>query len=149
MLKPWSGVNGFESLMRIGALAKATGLSRDTIRFYERHGLISSAPSTSETNSYRNYPDDSVERLQMITDARDAGLSVADLSLLLDAVEHGGQPDFDFEDFLKTRIAQLDHVIATAKKTREMLRLAQKAIKVSEIDYRITQDTPVPKPDET
>ncbi len=149
MLKPWSEVNGFESLMRIGALAKATGLSRDTIRFYERHGLISSAPSTSETNSYRNYPDDSVERLQMITDARDAGLSVADLSLLLDAVEHGGQPDFDFEDFLKTRIAQLDHVIATAKKTREMLRLTQKAITVSEIDYSITQDTPVPKPDET
>lgn len=149
MVKPWSGVNGFESLMRIGALAKATGLSRDTIRFYERHGLISSAPSTTDSNTYRNYPDDSVERLQMITDARDAGLSVADLSLLLDAVEHGGQPDFDFEDFLKTRIAQLNHVIATAKKTRDMLRLTQKAIKVSEIDYSNFQAAPAQQTDET
>lgn len=149
MIKPWSGVNGFESLMRIGALAKATDLSRDTIRFYERHGLISSAPSTSETNSYRNYPDDSVERLQMITDARDAGLSVADLSLLLDAVEHGGQPDFDFEEFIKTRIAQLDHVIATARKTRNMLRLTQKAIKVSETDYSIANSSALRSIDET
>lgn len=85
----------------------------------------------------------------MITDARDAGLSVADLSLLLDAVEHGGQPDFDFEEFIKTRIAQLDHVIATARKTRNFLRLTQRAIKVSDIDYGIVKASTSERTDKT
>jgi len=41
--------------MRIGELAKRSEVSRDTIRFYERNGLIFSMPSDSGTNSYREY----------------------------------------------------------------------------------------------
>ncbi len=135
--------------MRIGALSKKSGLSRDTIRLYERNGLIRSAPSTSETNTYRRYPDDSVERLQMITEARDAGLSVADLATLLEAVEHGAEPNFDFERFLAIRIAELDDVIHKARKTRDMLHAVQRAIKVSEVDYAIVKNSPAHSTEET
>ena len=128
--------------MRIGALAKQSGLSRDTIRFYERSGLIQSAPSTCETNNYRQYPDDTVERLKMITEARDAGLSVVDLCTLLQAVEHGTDPDFDFERFLNSRITELENVIRKARKTRDMLRSVKKAIQVSDEDYAIAKDIP-------
>ena len=51
--------------MRIGALAKASGLSRDTIRFYERRGLISSQAESGQ-NSYRNYPEHALDTLRHV-----------------------------------------------------------------------------------
>lgn len=71
--------------MKIGELAKATGLSRDTIRFYERQGLIESIPGQSETNNYRDYPDHLVEILGFLAAAREAGMTVADLRGLREA----------------------------------------------------------------
>ncbi len=65
--------------MRIGELAEKSGLTRDTIRFYERNGLITSSAGASETNNYRDYAEDNLVWLQFLTGARDAGLSVADL----------------------------------------------------------------------
>lgn len=118
--------------MRIGALSALTGLSRDTLRFYERQGLIRSLPSAELSNTYRNYPDETAERLRMITDARDAGLSVADLKTLLDWMETGDLDDFDLEAFLDARLAQLDHVIATAERTRAMLQATRDAVQITE-----------------
>lgn len=117
--------------MRIGALSALTGLSRDTLRFYEREGLISSTASDEPTNTYRNYPDDTAQRLRMITDARDAGLSVADLRTLLNFMETGDLGAFDLEAFLDERIAQLDHVINTAQRTRAMLSATRSAIEMT------------------
>ncbi|WP_342077093.1 MerR family transcriptional regulator [Yoonia sp. SS1-5] len=114
--------------MRIGALSALTGLSRDTLRYYERQGLIRSNPSDEPSNTYRDYPDDTAERLRMITDARDAGLSIADLKTLLDCMEHGELGAFDLDDFLETRIRHLDHIIATAERTRDVLLATKAAI---------------------
>lgn len=117
--------------MRIGALSALTGLSRDTLRFYERQGLIQSLPSAEPSNTYRDYPDETAERLRMITDARDAGLSIADLKTLLDWMETGDLGTFDLEAFLDSRIAQLDHVIATACRTRDMLQNTRDAVQMT------------------
>lgn len=72
--------------MRIGELATRSGLTRDTIRFYERNGLISSSPSESATNSYRDYPEEALTWLVFLTGAREAGLSIADLRDIARAV---------------------------------------------------------------
>lgn len=117
--------------MRIGALSALTGLSRDTLRFYEREGLIHSAPSREPTNTYRDYPEDTAQRLRMITDARDAGLSIADLKTLLDCMEHGDIGSFDLDAYLDERIAQLEHVIATAKRTLSVLTGTRDAIRMT------------------
>jgi DNA-binding transcriptional MerR regulator len=71
--------------MRIGELAQKSGVSRDTIRFYERNGLITSTVEDSETNSYRNYHDDCLVWLQFFTGAREAGMSVADLRSIVES----------------------------------------------------------------
>lgn len=73
--------------MKIGELSERTGLSRDTIRFYEREGLICSLPSESKTNNYRDYPEDVVEKLGFVVRGRAAGMTVADMRELRDAVE--------------------------------------------------------------
>ena len=119
--------------MRIGALSALTGLSRDTLRFYERQGLIRSSASSEPSNSYRDYPPETAERLRMITDARDAGLSIADLKMLLNWMETGDLAAFDLEAFLDARIAQLDHVIATAHRTRDLLQNTRDAVQMSDI----------------
>ncbi len=46
--------------LRIGEISRRSGLPRDTIRYYEREGLISSEPSTEPSNSYRSYTEDAV-----------------------------------------------------------------------------------------
>lgn len=65
--------------MRIGELAQKSGFSRDTIRFYEQNGLITSTVEDSETNSYRNYKDDCLVWLEFFAGAREAGMTVADM----------------------------------------------------------------------
>lgn len=114
--------------MRIGELAKRTGLSRDTIRFYERHGLIRSEPGPDPTNSYRDYPEDLIERLDMIGQAQDAGFTIADLSLLISVFEGGVDPDFDTDGFLDAKIGAVEAVIARAERFLAVLKATRSAL---------------------
>lgn len=74
------------SLMRIGELAQKSGVSRDTIRFYERNGLITSTVEDSATNTYRDYKEGCLVWLQFFASARDAGMSIADLRSIVEAM---------------------------------------------------------------
>lgn len=122
--------------MRIGELAKRTGLSRDTIRFYEREGLIASEKPPEATNSYRDYPEVLVERLGMIIEARDAGFSVGELGELVMYMEHLNEGDFDADDFLDIKIAKLKHTIAQAQKLLGLLQQTKHAIAGGPVEWR-------------
>lgn len=73
--------------MRIGELSARSGLTRDTIRFYERNGLLTSAPGEEATNNYRDYSEHTLMLLQFLHGAREAGLSIADLRELSEALD--------------------------------------------------------------
>ena len=122
--------------MRIGELAKRTGLSRDTIRFYERHGLIESVPDAEPTNPCRDYPEQVVEQLAMIVEAREAGLSVADLSELTRHIERSHREVFDAEAFLDTKIAEVTQTIAKAQRFLAFLEAARAALDVGPVEWR-------------
>ena len=77
--------------MRIGELAERSGVSRDTVRFYERNGLIRSVSGQSDTNNYRDYPDDNLIRLEFFTKAREAGMSIADMRDIIEAMRLSGR----------------------------------------------------------
>lgn len=62
--------------MKIGEIATATGLSRDTLRFYERRGLLRANRST---NGYRDYPPEAVDWLRYIRLAQTLGFSLAEI----------------------------------------------------------------------
>jgi len=68
--------------MKIGEIAANTGISVETIRYYEREGLVS-APSRTAAN-YRSYGDDHRKRLTFIRRARDLGFSLTQVRALLD-----------------------------------------------------------------
>ena len=122
--------------MRIGELARRTGLSRDTIRFYERNELIASSPSREATNSYRDYPEGLIERLEMIVTARDAGMSIADLALLFSHLEGGTDADFDADAFIDRRIAELKRSIAQARRFLKLLEDTRAAFDKGPVEWR-------------
>lgn len=76
--------------MRIGELARRTGLATSRIRFYERVGLLT---VERQANGYRSYSEEAVLALRLVTTAQRAGFSLDELRALLprglDAWEHG------------------------------------------------------------
>jgi DNA-binding transcriptional MerR regulator len=73
--------------MTIGNLARAAQVSADTIRFYERRGLI---PRPARTLSdYRNYSHRTVHRVRFIRDAKALGFTLAEIRALLELGQAG------------------------------------------------------------
>jgi len=60
--------------MQIGQVARSTGLSIDTIRFYEKQGLVHAPPRSS--GGYRVYDERDVERFQFVGRAQNLGFSL-------------------------------------------------------------------------
>jgi DNA-binding transcriptional MerR regulator len=65
-----------------GDLARATGNTVRTIRFYEAEGLL--RPANVSGGGHRRYTEDELERLQLITDLRELGLSLCEIRSILD-----------------------------------------------------------------
>lgn len=67
--------------MKIGELAKQTGINASAIRFYESKGLLKSIPRKS--NGYREYPEEAVLLLTIINNAQQAGFSLDEIQQIL------------------------------------------------------------------
>ncbi|WP_372574512.1 MerR family transcriptional regulator [Ruegeria jejuensis] len=111
--------------MRIGELSKRSGLSRDTLRFYEKQGLIQSHAGAAATNNYRDYPEDTLIQLEQIADAQAAGMSIADLILFLSQLEAADCEDFDGEAFLQARIDEVADRVKRSERFLDSLRRAK------------------------
>ncbi len=72
--------------MNIGELASATDTKAETIRYYERIGLLPEPPRTA--GNYRDYSLQHVSRLAFIRRARDLGFSIEQIRTLLDLADH-------------------------------------------------------------
>ncbi len=109
--------------MKIGELSKKSGLSRDTIRLYEKNELISSSASQSETNNYREYSDDVLLQLQFVSAARTAGISIADLRELMKAFFDSCDPS-EAENVIVAKIVELNERIEEIKNVVSFLEAA-------------------------
>jgi MerR family mercuric resistance operon transcriptional regulator len=67
--------------LRIGELAKNAKVNIETIRYYERRGLIPKPPRSE--SGYRQYPEETVERIKFIKSAQKLGFSLAEILELL------------------------------------------------------------------
>jgi Hg(II)-responsive transcriptional regulator len=68
--------------LTIGVLARAANVGVETVRFYERKGLLKEPPRSA--SGYRQYPEDAVERLRFIRRAQGLGFALSEISDLLD-----------------------------------------------------------------
>jgi len=73
--------------MKIGAVSELTGCKIETIRYYERIGIIDAPP---RKGSYRDYGPKDVERLRFVRRGRELGFSLEEISTLLDLAPREG-----------------------------------------------------------
>lgn len=70
--------------MLIGELSKRTGLSKDTIRFYEKLGLIISRNRQAGTRQYKEFSVEMIERLLLIKQGKRLGFSLNEMKQFID-----------------------------------------------------------------
>ncbi|TCP97318.1 DNA-binding transcriptional MerR regulator [Cricetibacter osteomyelitidis] len=102
----------------IKALTQRTGLSLETIRYYEKVGLIRSERAV---NGYRLFDQAAVERLQFIKNCRSLGFSVAETQALVQLKQ---QPQNDCENanlLLAEHLSKIDDKIAQLQQIRAAL----------------------------
>jgi DNA-binding transcriptional MerR regulator len=85
---------------RIGELAAATALTRDTLRYYERLGLL--ATPRRSAGGFRLFGQDAVERVRFVKRAQALGLALDEIRQLI------GAPCREVEPVLRARLADLD-----------------------------------------
>lgn len=94
--------------MQIGEMADATGLSRDTLRFYEKRGLLRARRSA---NGYRDYPPEAVDWLRYLRLAQSLGFTLAEIEADLPLL---AAPDASAEQLrvaLARKLADIDQRI--------------------------------------
>jgi DNA-binding transcriptional MerR regulator len=91
--------------MRIGELAKISGLAPSRIRFYEASGLIKSV--ARKANGYRDYAPDTESVLEIITGAQAAGFSLEEIRQLMPMNANGWQHD-ELLGGLKQKVEEIE-----------------------------------------
>lgn len=106
------------AVMKVGELARRTGVSVRTLRFYDEIGLLS--PSCHSEAGYRLYGTGEVARLQQIVSLRQLGFSLAEIRDCLD------RPEFSPQRAIELHVARLREQIARQQRLCERLEaLAQ------------------------
>lgn len=102
--------------MKIGDLARQGGVSVETIRFYQRRGLL---PEPPRGEGARRYTEDDLERLRSIRAAQTAGFTLEEIATLL-GLDHDDRTAA--RALAEARIAAIDEKIATLKTMRSALK---------------------------
>lgn len=110
--------------MKIGELAQAAGVSCDTLRFYEKRGLIRAVRGG---NGYRSYAPETVQLIGYIRTAQKLGFSLTEIGESLPALWHAPNPEVAVAQLLTEKVAVIDARIAELKQLKKelLLRVAQ------------------------
>lgn len=103
----------------ISVLADSQGLRSDTLRYYERLGLL--VPAERSAAGYRLYDDAGAERLRFIRGLQQMGLRLAEIKELLEVRDRGSCPCGHTEVLVDRRLAELDVEIQRLKSVRHQL----------------------------
>ncbi|OIR00371.1 HTH-type transcriptional regulator HmrR [mine drainage metagenome] len=106
--------------MTIGRLGQAAGVKVETIRYYEKIGLLPPARRTGA--GYRLYGPAHAARLRFIRRGRDLGFETDTIRALLDLAEHPGQSCCEADTLAARHLAEVERRIADLLSLRDELR---------------------------
>lgn len=113
--------------MRIGDLARATGVSPQTIRFYERRGLLPSA--ARDPNGYRTYDGALAGQLRFIRAAQAAGLTLAEIGSITQLRRAGEAPCAHVSSLLNEKLEGVQtrqrELAALEAELRQLIRASE------------------------
>jgi DNA-binding transcriptional MerR regulator len=110
---------GMDRSMSIGDVARACGVSVDTIRWYEKQGVL--APAQRARNGYRVYSAEAVERVRVVRRAIAVGFSVAELARIFRQRAAGKPPCREVRALAARKLDELDARIGELTALRAQL----------------------------
>jgi len=113
-----SGVSA--SSLRSGELARLTGVSADTLRHYERIGILPASQRTS--GGFRVFPPSAVERVQLVQRALQLGFSLRELSDIVRTRDNGGVPCQRVLHLTEEKLHSLRQQIEELRRTQAYMR---------------------------
>lgn len=123
--------------MTISKVAEQAGIGLETVRFYEKQGLIPEPPRTR--SGYRQYPHDTVARLRFIQRAKELGFSLREIQ---DLIELRLDPEAHSSDVKARAEAKIQEIEA---KIRDLRRMRTKLSELSHAcdGHGSTEDCPI------
>lgn len=110
--------------LTIGAVAKAAEVGVETVRFYEREGLIAEPPR--RRSGYRQYPPDTIRRVRFIRRAKELGFTLKEIGELLSLRVDPSTTCAEFRKVARGKIDDVQEKIAELQRIRDVLdRLAR------------------------
>jgi MerR family transcriptional regulator, copper efflux regulator len=108
--------------MRIGELAKQADVTPDTVRYYEKEGLLAAPPRTS--SGYRDYDPSALKELTFIRKASTLGLKLAEVKEVLALTDDGQVPCDHVRNALTVRLDDVERRMSEMRALRATLREA-------------------------
>jgi MerR family transcriptional regulator, copper efflux regulator len=118
--------------MLINELAKKSGVSAHTIRFYEKSGLLNGKRDPLvKSNNYFHYTDEALERLELIRDAKLIGFTISEIAKLID-VWYGKKISVKQKlAVLDEKLLAIEEKIKDLKDMKKMLIAFKKEVEVN------------------
>ena len=106
--------------MKIGEVAKAAGVNIETVRYYEKFGLIPESPRTD--SGYRNFPAEIVQDVQFIKRTQSLGFNLEEIKKLNSASR---KPEFQTEDMYEFTMHKVREMEARIEELKNMKNLLE------------------------
>ncbi|MAT05010.1 MAG: heavy metal-responsive transcriptional regulator [Acidimicrobiaceae bacterium] len=124
--------------MRIGELAAAAQIPPETIRYYERRGLL--APPARSANGYRTYDRHALQHLRFVRAAQAAGLTLTEIGSVIELRDAGTTPCSHVETLLVDKLAEV------RERRRQLAALEDELVEL--IERSTTLDSSDCRPDD-
>lgn len=105
--------------LKVGEVAKQAGVNLQTVRYYERRGLLPRPPRTG--SNYRAYPEDAVRRVQFIKRAQELGFTLQEINELLSLRAAPQTRCADVRRRAQTKLRDIDDRVRTLQGMRKAL----------------------------
>ena len=105
--------------MKIGEVSKRSGVGIETLRFYEKSGLLSRPGRTY--SGYRIYNEDVLERIAFIKQAQVLGFTLDEIKQIIDDKQKGMSPCLEVREIVRQRLEDLNERIAQMIRYRDEL----------------------------
>ncbi|HIJ62130.1 MAG TPA: helix-turn-helix domain-containing protein [Rhodospirillaceae bacterium] len=116
----------------IGDLAKVSGVKVETVRYYERIGLL--APPERTDAGYRRYQKEAIRHLSFIRRGRGLGFTIDEIRVLLKLAEHPDQACAD-----ANRLA-VEHLVGVQQKIEDLTRLRDELLRISQCEGHVVAE---------
>jgi len=106
--------------LTIGEVAKRSGVGIETIRFYERKGLIDDPPR--RLSGYRQYPKETIDRLRFIRKAKELGFTLNEINDLLVISVDASASCADVKERAEAKIENIERKIQSLSRMKKGLK---------------------------